>query len=409
MNIYGRLAFFCHVTHNRKECRPNLINERGAGLLMKLEFIQCRQMIILLHELPGIGWHAIQKAVSSEVWKSMGSMQEEDLIAIGFKRTQAQAAARRLNEPFDQGSSPYQRAKDLGASVITRFDLDYPEYLLQIPQPPWVLYALGRVELLHRPSIAIVGTRNPTAYGRHSAAQLSEQLATSGMTVVSGLARGIDSKAHEAALRGVGSTIAVLASPVDTCYPPENRSLYQEIADKGLLLSETPIGSSLHPGMFPLRNRIIAGLTLGTLVIEAATGSGSLITAGQALEMSRNLYAVPGPISSPKSEGPNDLIGQGAKLVSRVGHILEDYDRLRQELHAITSLASKRSSGQSAEAVSLTTEEHKLIELLRDRPHTINELHQLTLIPFGLLSALLINLCIKRKIEQQPGSLYITL
>lgn len=377
---------------------------RGEAARMTLNVDKCKQMVIMLHECSGIGWHTVQKAVAHKAWENVDGKSEADWMAIGFGRAQAEAAARRWNEPYDWPESPYLRAQKLGAAVITPYDEEYPEELHRIPQPPWVLYALGKVELLKRPSIAIVGTRNPSAYGRHTALSLSEELSRRGLTVVSGLARGIDSKAHEAALRGHGSTIAVLASPVDHCYPPENRSLYQQIVREGLILSESPVGSSLHPGMFPLRNRVIAGLSLGTIVVEAAKGSGSLITADQALEMGRDVFAVPGPISSPKSEGPNSLIREGAKLVSSADHILEEYSWLEGKLAALT-----KPKPASAVAASMSAEEQKIIDLLRDRPLTINELHQLTMIPFGHLSALLINLCIKRKIEQQPGAVYIAL
>lgn len=370
---------------------------------------KCKQMIIMLHELPGIGWRTIQKAVAKELWRMERSTVEADWLAAGFQRDQAKLAAERLNEGIYAAGTPYQRALQLGAAVITPFDADYPEYLRHIPQPPWVLYALGRLDLLFRPSIAVVGTRNPTAYGRHTATLLSEQLSALGITVVSGMARGIDSKAHEAALKGEGRTIAVLASAVDCCYPSENRSLYQQIEKHGLLLSETPPGAPLHPGMFPLRNRIIAGLSLGTLVIEAAKGSGSLITADQALDMSRDVYAVPGPISSPKSEGTNGLIQDGAKLVSNVEDIIEEYVWLKKVRDSGANAATVHPWKQVISAANMTPDERKVIELLQDRPLTINEIHQLTSIPFGHLSALLINLCIKRKIEQQTGSLYIAL
>ncbi|GLX68469.1 DNA-processing protein DprA [Paenibacillus glycanilyticus] len=371
---------------------------------MTLNMDKCKQMIIMLHECSGIGWHTVQKAVAHKAWETVDGTSEADWLAIGFGRAQAETAARRWGEPFDWPDAPYIRALRLGAAVLTPYDEEYPEELRRIPQPPWAIYALGRLELLTRPSIAIVGTRNPSAYGRHTALSLSEELSRQGLTVVSGLARGIDSKAHEAALRGDGSTIAILASPVDHCYPPENRSLYQQIMREGLIVSEAPIGSQLHPGMFPLRNRIIAGTTLGTLVVEAAKGSGSLITADQALEMGRDVFAVPGPISSPKSEGPNSLIREGAKLVSSASHILEEYSWLAAKLTAL-----RQPKQPAAGTLGMSAEEHRIIDLLRDRPLTINELHQLTMIPFGHLSALLINLCIKRKIEQQPGAVYIAL
>jgi DNA processing protein len=369
-----------------------------------------RQMIMALHEIPGIGWHAIQKAVRHQFWnKPLWSI--EDLLAIGLHRGQANAAAERYAEQSWMLAEDRAKAvTSLNAVALTPYDLAYPAILREIAQPPWVLYAKGRLELLQRPAIAIVGTRVPTAYGRHSAAALAQELSSEGLTVVSGLARGIDSKAHEAALYEAGGTIAVLPTPIDKCYPPENLSLFHKIAEHGLLVSETPIGTPLHPGQFPQRNRIIAALTVGTVVVEGATKSGSLITAQHASEMSRELFAIPGPISSPKSEGPNELIKRGeAKLISSAHDIIDELKWLPAALEAYKNAEKTSDAKQKADGVQLTLEESKLIAFLRDQPLSINELHELSAIPFGHLNALLLNLCIKRKIELQPGSIYIAL
>jgi DNA processing protein len=369
-----------------------------------------RQMIMALHEIPGIGWHAIQKAVRHQFWnKPLWSI--EDLLEIGLHRGQANAAAERYAEQSWMLAEDRAKAvTSLNAVALTPYDLAYPAILREIAQPPWVLYAKGRLELLQRPAIAIVGTRVPTAYGRHSAAALAQELSSEGLTVVSGLARGIDSKAHEAALYEAGGTIAVLPTPIDKCYPPENLSLFHKIAEHGLLVSETPIGTPLHPGQFPQRNRIIAALTVGTVVVEGATKSGSLITAQYASEMSRELFAIPGPISSPKSEGPNELIKRGeAKLISSAHDIIDELKWLPAALEAYKNAEKTSDAKQKADGVQLTLEESKLIAFLRDQPLSINELHELSAIPFGHLNALLLNLCIKRKIDLQPGSIYIAL
>lgn len=369
-----------------------------------------RQMIIAFHEIPGIGWHTIQKAVQHQFWNK-NSWSIEDLLAIGLRKGQAQSAFERYEQrPWILTEDPSAAVANAGAVAITPFDSSYPPILREIAQPPWVLYARGRVELLQRPAIAVVGTRVPTAYGRHSAAALAQELSASGLTVVSGLARGVDSKAHEAALFGAGGTIAVLPTPIDTCYPPENQSLFNKIAEQGLLVSETPIGTPLHPGQFPQRNRIIAALSAGTVVVEGATRSGSLITAKHALEMSREIFAIPGPISSPKSEGPNELIKRGeAKLISGVADILDELKWLPAAIEAHQRANESSDAIQAAAPVQLNPEENKLVAFLQDQPLSINELHELSAIPFGHLNALLLNLCIKRKIELQPGSIYIAL
>ncbi|GGD68489.1 DNA-processing protein DprA [Paenibacillus nasutitermitis] len=364
-----------------------------------------RELLITLHETPGIGWHTIQKAAAFGAWSSYQRFTEEAWCSsVGLKPEQAKkvtAAFRQMD-----AAARSARMEQLGVKVLTSFDSGYPELLAQTPQPPWVLYMIGRIELLYRPTMAIVGTRGPTAYGRRAAADMASQLSERGLTVVSGLARGIDSIAHEGALPLAGGTIAVLGTPADKIYPAENRSLYREIGygGNGLIVSEVPFGTPFHRGLFPLRNRIIAGLSLGTIVIEAAERSGSLITADQAFDMSREVFAIPGPISSPKSEGTNKLIRTGtAKLVSTVAHVLEEYEgRLDLPLHGSADDRSRKMSGSSA----LTDHEAFICRLLQEKPLSTDELHVLTSFPFGLLHATLINLTLKHMIEQHPGSIY---
>lgn len=369
-----------------------------------------RQMVIAFHEIPGIGWRAISKALAAGLWRHE-HLSQKSLLSIGFKQSQAEAAVGRFERrPLHSAEQTSKALTKAGAVIITRFDEEYPPWLKQMSQPPWVLYAKGRLELLQQPSISIVGTRAPTAGGRHSAERLAEELSSRGLVVVSGLARGIDSRAHEAALRGRGSTIAVLPTPIDSCYPPENRSLFGRIGEEGLLLSEMPIGTKLHPGQFPLRNRIIAGLSVGTIVVEGAARSGSLITADQALEMNREVFAVPGPINSPKSEGPNGLIKRGeAKLITCANDVIEELAWLPQALNNEQNAVVQRAGGTVSNIDPLSSEERKIIHILQDQPLSINEIHELTFIPFGHLNALLLNLCIKRKIELQPGSIYMVL
>jgi DNA processing protein len=361
-----------------------------------------KEILITLHETPGIGWHTIRKAVQYGAWQSYERYSPDAWISsVGLRPEQANA----LSEAFSRQdiARRSRRMLERGITVITPYDEEYPELLKQTAQHPWVLYTIGRVELFNKPCVAIVGTRGPTAYGRRTASDLGEQLSASGLTVVSGLARGIDGSAHEGALRGSGSTIAVLGTPVDTIYPKEHRALYDDIAKRGLIVSEYPLGTPFHPGLFPQRNRIIAGSSLGTVVVEAAQRSGSLITADQALEMSRDVFAVPGPISSPKSMGTNDLIRQGAKLITSVQDILEEYGSL---LPMKSVGSNKDMKALSSEADMMTKDEAIIYRILQDAPRSTDELHELSTFPFGLLHAVLINLTIKRKIEQHPGSIY---
>ncbi|NBD22481.1 DNA-protecting protein DprA [Paenibacillus sp. T1] len=363
------------------------------------------EALITMHETSGVGWQSVRKAVECGQWANYERFSPEAWIsAVGLKPEQANA----LTNAFTSVNPAVRRqeASIRGINILTYYDDAYPELLRQSPQPPWVLYAIGRLELLQRHSIAIVGTRGPTSYGRKTASSLGEKLSQKGITVVSGLARGVDAMAHEGALNGAGSTIAVLGTPVDRVYPAENRFLYGRIAERGLVVSEVPPGTPLHPGLFPLRNRIIAGLSLGTVVVEAAERSGSLITADQALEMSRDVFAVPGPISSPKSAGTNGLIRQGAKLVATFQDIMEEYEGVLDFQNRPLS-EENRVPVESED--SLTENEAIIYRILKEEARTTDELHELSSFPFGLLHSVLINLTIKRKIEQHPGSIYSVL
>lgn len=208
--------------------------------------------------------------------------------------------------------------------VFTLGDSLYPPMLLHSADPPLLLYAQGRIELLREDSIAVVGSRNPTPQGADNASAFAEHLSNAGLAVVSGLALGIDAAAHEGALKGAGSTIAVVGTGLDRVYPRRNLALAHRIAEQGLILSEFALGSPPLPQHFPMRNRIIAGLAHGTLVVEAALRSGSLGTARMTVEAGREVFAIPGSIHSPNSRGCHALIKQGAKLVESAQDILEE-------------------------------------------------------------------------------------
>jgi DNA processing protein len=210
------------------------------------------------------------------------------------------------------------------ASLITIGDSRYPDPLRKIFDPPPVLFARGRIELLSSIAIGVVGTRRPTPYGVAAAERLSGDLARAGLAITSGMARGIDTAAHKSALAAEGATIAVLGCGVDVVYPSENRKLAAEIAAKGLILSEFPMAATAFPQNFPIRNRIISGLSCGILVVEGAQYSGSAITARLAMDQGREVFAVPGNITSKMSWGPNLLIKQGAKLVQDWNDVVVD-------------------------------------------------------------------------------------
>ncbi|GAB4235707.1 MAG: DNA-processing protein DprA [Acidobacteriota bacterium] len=253
-----------------------------------------------------------------------------------------------------------ERVSRLGGRVIGRFDADYPARLREIADPPLVLYVLGRCELLHRPSVAIVGARRCSAYGREVTYSLARELAGFGLTVISGMALGIDSQAHWGALAESGDTLAVLGTGLDVLYPRSNRKLFETLREKGCVVTEFPLGTPASPQNFPIRNRIISGLALGTVIAEAAEFSGSLITARLALEQNRLLWAVPGNITNPRSYGPNYLIKQGARPVLQVGDILEE---LPPELLR-SLLAELPKSPEEATALRLPEPERRVYALL---------------------------------------------
>ena len=233
-----------------------------------------------------------------------------------------------------------------GHHIVTLADENYPKSLLEISDPPAVLYAVGNIALLQRPLIAIVGSRNATAQGERNAESFGKTLSDNGLTIVSGLALGIDAAAHRGGLCGSGSTIAVLGTGVDVVYPRRNVELAAQIAGQGLLLSEFPLGTAPAAYNFPRRNRLISGLSRGCLVVEAAAASGSLITARSAADQGREVFAIPGSIHSPLSKGCHALIKAGAKLVESADDVLAELAGFRPSGYAsTTALASPNGGG----------------------------------------------------------------
>jgi DNA processing protein len=236
-----------------------------------------------------------------------------ELEGAGLSGVVAQSVASGCT--FDDAAAQQEKMAACGAVAVTFGDPRYPAQLREIFDPPFLLYARGRVELLNTLALGVVGTRRPTPYGLAVAERISADLAHAGLTIVSGMARGIDTAAHKGALAQAGDTIAVLGCGVDVVYPQENKKLAGEIASKGLIVSEFPMGAVAFPQNFPIRNRIVSGLSVGVLVVEGAQYSGSAITAKLAIDQGREVFAIPGNITSKLSWGPNLLIKQGARLV----------------------------------------------------------------------------------------------
>ena len=232
-----------------------------------------------------------------------------------------------------------------GNAVLTLADATYPRLLLEIADPPPLVYARGRIELLQRPCLAVVGSRNATAQGAANAESFARALSNSGLTVVSGMALGIDAAAHRGGLAGPGATIAVLGTGIDVVYPRSNAGLAAQIAERGLMISEFPLGTGALASNFPRRNRLISGLAQGCLVVEAALASGSLITARAAAEQGREVFAIPGSIHSPVSKGCHALIKSGAKLVESADDVLAELGGFRASGFASTTQAAAGAQG----------------------------------------------------------------
>jgi DNA processing protein len=291
-----------------------------------------------------------------------------------------------------------------GFHIITFSDSDYPPLLRRIPDPPPYLYVSGKL-LPQNHNISIVGSRNPTAYGISATKRLSENLAIIGFTIVSGMARGIDSAAHEGALLGKGKTIAVLGSGLDKIYPPENRKLFHRISENGAVISEFSIQSPPEAHHFPIRNRIISGMSLGTVVVEAAKKSGSLITARLAAEQNREVFAVPGSIQSFKSCGTNSLIKQGAKLVEHVQDIIEELSpQIQKNLECISDNAYL--DNQAKVLPELTSDEQNVMNHLGPYPIHVDELVRKTSLAPGKLLSILLKFEMDGIAEQLPGKCF---
>ena len=289
---------------------------------------------------------------------------------------------------------------------------DYPPLLRQIPDPPLVLYVRGDLKVLAAHSLAMVGTRKPSAYGSQVAHRLAKDLVERQLVIVSGLARGVDSCAHRGALEGKGKTVAVQGRGMDEIYPSENRKLAEKIMENGAIISEFPLGTGPMPENFPIRNRIISGLSLGVVVVEAAEYSGSLITARLALDQNREVFAVPGNITSAQSFGPNHLIKQGAKLVDQWVDVIEELPaEIRQQLiPSIETSGADAAASQSPSLFeqSLTPEQKSVFEALRvDEAMFVDSIFTAVPIPPMRVLQALLELEMSGLIRQLPGKNFI--
>ena len=351
-----------------------------------------------LKSVPGIGNHLFKRLIEcfnspEKVFKAS----EKDLLGIA-------GITPRLIAEIKHHKTPDSVRRDLdlvmrkGYRIVTMSDTDYPPLLLRIPDPPPFLYVFGRLNNSFK-NIAVVGSRNATEYGISTTRRLCRDLALLKMTIVSGMAIGIDSAAHQGALMGKGNTIAVLGSGLEIVYPAENQKLFHRIAENGAVISEFPLLAEPEPHNFPIRNRIISGISLGTVVVEATKRSGSLITARLAAEQNREVFAIPGSIHSFKSTGTHTLIKQGAKLVEHAQDIMDEISYIvggPQEKEKIGSEFTESSS-------QLSSEESLVFESIGAYSIHIDDLARTLSMNPGKLSSILLQLELKGIVHQSPG------
>jgi DNA processing protein len=300
-------------------------------------------------------------------------------------------------------SAELKRIKDFGCQIVGQGDTEYPELLRQIYDPPVVLYVKGQLLPKDKNAVAMVGSRMTTHYGIEAARKLAYQLGYIGVTVVSGGARGIDSAAHQGALSGKGRTIAVLGTGINLITPPENADLFERIASNGAVMTQFPFNRPGDKQSFPIRNRIVAGMTLGTVVVEANLTSGALITAHFATEYGRQVFAVPGRIDSPRSKGCHELIKKGAKLCESAEDILSEFEYL---FPASNRPAAPNESGVLP-AIELSENEQKVYDTLDHEEVSIDEVIRKSGLPSSAVSVSLLGLEMKRLIRQLPGKLFV--
>ncbi|MFQ5649221.1 MAG: DNA-processing protein DprA [bacterium] len=355
--------------------------------------------LLRLSAVPGIGPNRIRSLVGhlKSAVRVLNASRTELTQVEGIDTKTAESILRSDGLTF--ADEQLRRMEKCGAHVVTFWDKEYPELLKRIYDPPAFLFVRGEFKSEDKYAIAVVGTRQPTNYGRIVAEKLTQELSQSGLTIVSGLAYGIDTNAHANALNNGGRTIAVLGSGVDNIYPAENTRLAEKIANGGAVISEYPMGAEPDRSNFPRRNRIICGLSLGVLIIEAGSKSGALITAMNALDQNREVFAVPGNIDSPKSIGTNDLIKQGAKCVMCVDDIIEE---LSVQLQPILE-----NGTHDREPTHLTEGEKTIFEHLSHEPLHVDDIAKRSGLSTSKVLSLLLTLELKNVVRQLAGKMFV--
>ena len=357
---------------------------------------------LALNRIPGVGQVIFKRLLDrfGSPESAFRAKREELLEIESMRKGSVQAILRFKQDPGIE--KELDLLASLGIGILTLTDPFYPPMLAHIPDPPPILYYRGRPSQADARSIAIVGSRLSSPYGIKITERLAWSLAKNPLTVVSGMARGIDSAAHRGALMAQGRTVAVLGSGLDVVYPSENKPLYEEIVETGMVCSEYPPGTLPERQHFPARNRLISGISLGAVIVEATQHSGSLITARLALDQGREVFAVPGSVESFKSSGTHRLIKQGAKLVEHAGDILEEFPFLSSE----GGLSQTGGVEISPEPV-LPSAQKKIWDALSQDPLHVDQISRETQLSTGPLLSLLLEMELRGIIKQLPGKFFI--
>ncbi len=359
--------------------------------------------LFTLLNVDGIGPHKILSLLSK--LKSLENILTADIstlsIANGISKNLSYKilnASKNRTDVITQIEKKLECLSKINATLITYWDDDYPDLLKRIYFPPLILYTMGKLSELDKNSIAVVGTRQPTQYGKTQTEKFATDFASKKITVVSGLARGIDSIAHHTTIKNNGRTIAVVGSGLDVIYPPENKDLFNEIIEHGVVISEYDLGTKPDAQNFPRRNRIISGLSLGTLIIETKINGGAMQTAAYAIDQNREVFAVPGNINSKQSEGPNTLIQRGeAKLVLDSNDILTEL-----------KLILKPEIGKNIPhpTIELNLFEQKLLGIIDDVPRHIDDISLVSEMSISDCLVNLLTLEFKGLVKQLPGKMF---
>jgi DNA processing protein len=357
-----------------------------------------RDAYLALTQVPGLGPARLQTLLAA-CHTPLGAHSAPFAFLCTVPGMTSACATAIKQTPLATGRLLAEAVERLGARILVPDDPGFPVLLRYIPDPPPVLFALGDASLLERPALAVVGSRDHTAYGETVARAVAAHAARAGLVVVSGMARGLDAAAHAAALDAGGTTIGVLGNGLGVIYPAANRRLYERVGAQGLLLTEFPPGERPHAGSFPRRNRLISGLARVTMVVEAAAGSGALITAGTALDQGREVMAVPGPITSPVSTGCNRLLRDGATPYLEPADLFAHYP----EAAFVPEPELVTGDGLRGLPETLSADERAVAELLGREAVHLERLVEQAGRPVGALLAVLCGLELQGVVEQQAG------